>query len=76
MGSRTFFSGAFRPDRSLLHLPFPLQLGVVEATRVAEGPRPVGASSPFRRIDPVAAVASAGRSSALISLRVSRNAPP
>ena len=55
----------FRPDRSLVQLPLALELGVVKATCVAERPRAVGAAPPFRRVDPVAAVAPPGRSRAL-----------
>lgn len=53
------------PDVLGVDLFLPLQLGVMKSAGVAEGPRSVGSATPLGRVDSVAAVASAGRSSAL-----------
>ena len=57
--------GGFWPERSLVELSLTFQFRVVKAAGVAERPRAVGAAPPFGRVDPVTAVAPAGRSGAL-----------
>lgn len=52
---------ALGPDRPSLQLSLPLQLGVVKAASITQRPSTIGAPSPFRRVDPIAAVASSGR---------------
>ena len=54
----TSLLGGFWPDRPRFQLSFPLQLCVVQATCIAESSRAIGAASPFRRVLPIAAVAS------------------
>ena len=57
--------GGFRPERSLVELPFTPQLRVVEATCVAERSSAVGTTPPFRGVYLVTAVAPPGRNRAL-----------
>jgi len=57
--------GGFRPERSLVELPFTLQFRVVEAICVAERSCAVRTTPPFRGIYPVTAVAPPGRSRVL-----------
>lgn len=57
-------------DRSGLKLALSLQFGVMQSTGVAERPGSIGSTSPFRSVNSVAAVASAGRSGALFTLSV------
>lgn len=56
------------PDRPGLKLALSLQFGVMQSAGVAERPGSIGSTSPFRSVDSVAAVASAGRSGAPSSL--------
>lgn len=53
------------PQRSGFELALALQLGVVQTAGVAQSAGAVGATSPFGRVNSVAAVAAAGRSSTL-----------
>jgi hypothetical protein len=57
--------GGFWPKRSLVELSLTFEFCIVKAAGVAERPRAVGTAPPFWRVDPVTAVAPAGRSGAL-----------
>jgi hypothetical protein len=57
--------GRLRSNRPLFELPLAFQLRVMKTTCVAESASSIRAASPFGSIDPVAAVAATGRSSAL-----------
>jgi hypothetical protein len=55
--------GARRSGPNVFHLAglLPFQFGIVKSARVAESPGSIGTTSPFRRVDPVTAVAASRR---------------